>query len=74
MYVNMCLKFCPYWTVKSNVFYSQKFKNHGFKPSEKANNCLCLHSVLGMVPIPQEKKKIVSIKLFFNIWVYGFTR
>lgn len=41
--------------MKLNVFYSQKFENHGFKPSEKANNGLCLHSVLGTV---QKKKKL----------------
>ena len=55
MYVNMCLKFCLYWTVKSNVFYSHNFENYGFKPFKKANNGLCLHSIFGTV---QKKKKM----------------
>ena len=69
MYVYMCLKFCLYWFVKPKGFHSQKFENHGLKHSVKANNYLCLHSVPDTV-----QKKIVFIKLFLSIWVYGFAR
>ena len=72
MYVNMCLKFCLYWTVKSNVFYSQKFENHGLSLLEKPITVSVY--ILSLAQFPPPKKKIVSIKLFFNIWVYSFTR
>lgn len=67
MYVNMCLKFCLYWTVKSNVFYSQKFENHGFKPFKKANNCLYILSLA-----QSKKKKCVYQTIFkhLSLWLH----
>ena len=55
MYVNMCLKFCLYWTVKSNVFYSQKFENHGLSLLEKPITVSVYILSLAQFPPPQKK-------------------
>ena len=64
MYVNMCLKFCLYWTVKSNVFYSQKFENHGLSLLEKPITVSVY--ILSLAQFPPPKKKKLCLSNYFS--------
>lgn len=64
----VCLKFCPYWVVKSNELHIQRLKIvfiHPVKPITISVYFVFLGTV---------KKKNLSIKQLSNIRIYGFAR